>query len=155
MLFKNQYIITIAPNSCSFENFENLHFNPFYNESFSDTEDERDSDENFFNELSTQNFECSHLFPNEIESFLSEKENFRTINAIHVNIRNLLKNFDHLLDILTDSNYSFNILCISETWCTDSALKDNSNLHGGGVLIYIYKSLKCFLRNDLCVSDND
>ena len=161
----------MAPNSCSFENIENLHFNPFYNESFSDTEDERDSDENFFNELSTQNFECSHLFPNEIESFLSEKENFRTINAIHVNIRSLLKNFDNLLDILKDSNYSFNILWISETWCTDSALKDNSNLHlpnfgiipqerktnkhGSGVLIYIYKSLKCFLRNDLCVSDND
>ena len=27
----------MAPNSCSFENFENLHFNPFRNESFSDT----------------------------------------------------------------------------------------------------------------------
>ena len=45
----------MAPNSCSFENFENLHFNPFHNESFSDTEDERDPDENFFNELHTQN----------------------------------------------------------------------------------------------------
>ena len=76
----------MAPNSCSFENFESLHFNPFHNESFSDTEDERDPDENFFNELNTQNFECSYLFPNEIESFLSEKENSKTINAIHVNI---------------------------------------------------------------------
>ena len=27
----------MAPNSCSFENFENLHFNPFRNESFSDS----------------------------------------------------------------------------------------------------------------------
>ena len=161
----------MAPNSCSFENFENLHFNPFHNESFSDTEDERDPDENFFNELNTQNFECSYLFPNEIESFLSEKENSETINAIHVNIRSLSKNFDNLLDILRDSNYSFNILCITETWCTDSTLKNNSNLHlpnfdiisqerktnkrGGGVLIYIHKSLKCNLRNDLCVSDKD
>ena len=32
----------MAPNSCSFENFESLHINPFHNESFSDTEDERD-----------------------------------------------------------------------------------------------------------------
>ena len=32
----------MAPNSCS---FENLHFNPFHNESFSDTEDEREPDE--------------------------------------------------------------------------------------------------------------
>ena len=34
-------------------NFENLHFNPFYNESFSDTGDERDPDENFYNDVNT------------------------------------------------------------------------------------------------------
>ena len=93
------------------------------------------------------------------------KENSETINAIHVNITSLSKNFDNLLDILRDSNYSFNILCITETWCTDSTLKSNSNLYlpnfdlisqerrtnnrGGGVLIYIHKRLKCNLRNGL------
>ena len=77
-------------------NFENSHFSPFYNESFSDAEGERDPDENFFSEFNTQNFECSYLFPNEIESFLSEKENSETINAIHVNIRSSSKNFDNL-----------------------------------------------------------
>ena len=105
----------MAPNSCSFESFESLHFNPFHNESFSDTGDGRDPDKNFFNELNTQNFECSYLFPNEIESCLSEKENPETLNAIHVNIRSLSKYFDNLLDILRDSNYSFNVLCITET----------------------------------------
>ena len=99
------------------------------------------------------------------------KENSETINAIHVNKRSLSKNFDNILDILRDSNYSFNILCITETWCTDSTLKSNSNLHlpnfdlislerktnkrGGVVLIYIHKRLNCNLRNDLCVSDKD
>ena len=34
-------------------NFENLHFKPFHNESFSDAEDERDPDENVFNEVNT------------------------------------------------------------------------------------------------------
>ena len=138
-------------------NFENLFFNPFYNERFSDAEDERDPDENFFNEVKTQNFECSNLFPNEIESFLSEKENSETINAIHVNIMSLSKNFDNLLDILRESENSFNVLCLTESWCADSTLKSNTNLHlpnfdiilqerktnkrGGGVLIYIHKSL--------------
>ena len=75
----------MAPNTGSSENFENLHLNPFHNESFFDTKDERDPDGNFFNELNTQNFECSYLFTNGIESFLSEKENSETINAIHVN----------------------------------------------------------------------
>ena len=55
----------MAPNSCLFETFENLHFKLFHNKSFSDTEDEKDPDENFFNELSTQNFECSYFFSSE------------------------------------------------------------------------------------------
>ena len=117
-------------------NFENLHFNPLYNESFSDAENERDPDENLFNEVNAQNFECSYLFPNEIESFLSEKENSETINAIHVNIRSLSKNFDNLLDILRDSNNSFNVLCITETWCTDSTLKNNTNLHLPNLILF-------------------
>ena len=61
----------------------------------------RDPHENFFNELNKQNFECPYPFPNEIESFLPEKKNSESINAIHVNIRSLSKNFDNLLDILT------------------------------------------------------
>ena len=97
------------------KNFENLQFNPFYNKRFSEAEDERDPDENFFNEVNTQNFECSCLFPNEIEIFLSEKNNFETINAIHVKIRTLTKNFDNLLDILRDGNNSFKVLCLTET----------------------------------------
>ena len=72
----------MSPNQI---NFENLHFNLFYNENFSDTADERVPDENFFNEVNAENFECSYFFPNEIESFLSEKENSEAINAIHVN----------------------------------------------------------------------
>ena len=158
----------MASNSCSFEILKIYISIPSIMKAFPR---QKMPDENFFNELNTLNFECSSLFPNEIESFLSKKENSKTINATHVNIRSLSKNFDNLLDILTDSNYSFNILCITETWCTDSTLKNNSNLHlsnfdiilqerktnkrGGGVLIYIHKSLKCNLHNDLCVSDKD
>ena len=86
-------------------------------------------------------------------------------------MRILSKNCDNLLGILKKSNYSFNVLRITEAWCTDSTLKDNANLHlsnldiisqeiktckrGSGVLICIHKSLTCNLRNDLCVSDKD
>ena len=90
--------------------FENLHFNPFYNGSFSGTQDERDPDENFFNEVNTYNFECSNLLPNDIESFLYEKKISETINAIYLNIRSLPKYFNNLLDILRDNRYSFNVL---------------------------------------------
>ena len=160
--------IRCAPNQI---NFENLHFNLLDNERFSDAEDERDSDENFFSEITSQNLECSYFFTNEIESFLSEKKNSETINAVHANIRSLSKKFDNLLDILRNSNCSFNVLCITKTWRTDSTPKNNTNLHlpnfdiisqerktnkrGDGMLIYIHGNLTCNLRNDLCVSDKD
>ena len=160
--------IRCAPNQI---NFENLHFNLLDNERFSDAEDERDSDENFFSEITSQNLECSYFFTNEIESFLSEKKNSETINAVHANIRSLSKKSDNLLDILRNSNCSFNVLCITKTWRTDSTPKNNTNLHlpnfdiisqerktnkrGDGMLIYIHGNLTCNLRNDLCVSDKD
>ena len=96
-------------------NFENLHFNHFYSRSFSDAKDERDPDENFFDEVNTQNLEFSYFFLNKIKSFLSVKDNSETINVINVNIRSLSENFDNLLDILRDSNNSFNVHCITET----------------------------------------
>ena len=46
--------------------FENLHFNSVYQESFSDTDDERDLDENSFDEVNKKNFECSYLLLTEI-----------------------------------------------------------------------------------------
>ena len=64
-----------------------------------------------------------------LKVFFLRKKILKLLNAMHhVNIRSLSKNFDNLLDILRDSNYSVNVLCITETWCTDSALKNNSNL---------------------------
>ena len=96
LLFKMQLEFAMPQNQI---NFENLHFNLFFNESFSDAKDERDPDVIFFTEVNTQNFECCYLFPNEIESFFSEKENSETINAIHVN-KEFVENFDNLLDIL-------------------------------------------------------
>ena len=88
----------------------------------------RENQMKIFDEANTQNFECSYHFRKKIEIFLFEKENSESINAIHVNIRSLSKNFDNLLGILRDNNYSFNVLCITETWCIDSTLKNNINL---------------------------
>ena len=90
------------------------------------TQKMRDPDENFFNEINTQNFEYFYLFPNEIESFLSEKENYET-NSSNLHLPN------------------FNII----------SQERKTNKCGGGVLTYIHKSLKCNLRNDLRVSDKD
>ena len=72
---------------------------------------------------------------------------------------------------MSETNFLFNIICITETWCSNDEIKSNSNLHlpnfeiiplerkikkrGGGVLIYIKKNLDYTIRNDLSVSDGD
>ena len=51
---------------------------------FSHTEEKRrDLDDNLFYEFSTQNFECSYIFPNVIENILSDTRNSATFNAIY------------------------------------------------------------------------
>ena len=90
----------MAPKSCHLKILKIYILIPFIMKAFP-TQKMRDPHENFFNELNKQNFECPYPFPNEIESFLPEKKNSESVNAIHVNIRSLSKNFDNLLDILT------------------------------------------------------
>ena len=98
----------MSPNQV---NFENLHFDPFYDERFSHTEEVRDPNERLFNEVNTESFEYSYcFFSNEIENLLSQTKTLQLlINGIHENIRSLSKSFDNLLDILRDSKYSFNV----------------------------------------------
>ena len=117
--------MTMAPNSCSFENFENLHFRSRHNESFFNREDERNPDENLFNELIIILMNAFIFSQMRLTVFFLRNKNSGTINAVHVNIRSLSKNFDNNLDILRDNNYSV----ITETWCMDSTLKNNSNLY--------------------------
>jgi exonuclease III len=90
---------------------------------------------------------------------------------MHTNMRSLKHNFDKLNILLNETNFIFNIICVSETWCTDSELKNNSTLHlptykavslersaknrGGGVLMYIKENIPYKVRDDLTVSDGD
>ena len=61
---------------------------------------------------------------------------------------------------MRDSINSFNVFCLTETWCKDSTLKSNTSLHLPNFDIISQerktnKSLACNLRNHLCVSDKD
>ena len=99
----------------------------------------------FFHDVNTQNFEFSYLFANEIERFLSEKENSKTIHAIHVNIKSLSKNFDNLLDILRNSNNNFNVLCITEL---------GARIHHLRVIkIYISQTLMLLCKKEKQISE--
>lgn len=47
---------------------------------------------------------------------------------MQLNLRSLSKCINNLLDILRGINYSVYVPYITETWCTDPALKNTSNL---------------------------
>ena len=38
-------------------------------------------------------------------------------------------NFKKLHDLLLNCSNSFNIICVTETWCTNNDIKNNSNFH--------------------------
>ena len=70
---------------------------------------------------------------------------------------------------LSNLNFSFSIICFSETWLNDSNV-DNSNYElpnyvsvhqirnhnkGGGVSVYIHQNFKFKIRNDLSINSKD
>ena len=80
----------------------------------------------------------------------------------------ILKNSKNLLE---ETDYTFNVICLSKTWSTDEAFCNNSNIQlqnyeaihfqrdlakrGGGLLIYVKNDLSFKIREDLNISDGD
>ena len=79
------------------------------------------------------------------------------------------KNFENFKMFLSNLNFSFTIICFSETWLNDSNV-DNSNYElpnyvsvhqirnhykGGGVSVYIHKNFEFKIRNDLSINSKD
>ena len=72
---------------------------------------------------------------------------------------------------MNETDFSFNIICVTETWCSDSELNNNSTFYlpnfktiplerkskkrRGGVLIYLKNNLVYRMRDDLTVADGD
>ena len=151
------------------KNFENLTFNPFITDD--NNQDEIDPDLNFYNDLNRENYETEYLYENEIPVYLKDLKKYENLSLIHLNIRSIQANFESFKQLLEESNFAFNVICLSETWSSDKAFSENSNyqipnynsIHlerkickkGGGVLIYIRNNLLYKIRNDLSVSDCD
>ena len=90
-------------------------------------------------------------------------------NVLHVNIESIKRNFENLKALLEECEFVFNIICVSETWCSNTELQNNSNLsltgfdsvpyerskkdRGSGVLIFVKKNLSYKIRKELSESD--
>ena len=71
-----------------------------------------DPDINYFNNKLQ---ETKILTTSEAKHFFKENQN--KFSILNINIRSMNKNFDSLKSMLHNLNFSFKIICITETWC--------------------------------------
>ena len=100
---------------------------------------------------------CSYIFNHDDIKATHDND----FSILHINSRSFSKNFDNINDFLCSLNYTFPVICFSETWynINESNLVDIENyvLHqvprrgrrSGGVAIYVHNSINVRVRNDL------
>ena len=140
--------------------FEDKKTTFFSNESVASC-DMNDPDKNYFNDK-LQEID-SPCFSFENFKVFSRQLKEKAFSICHLNIRSLSTNIDKLKEFLASLNGSFRVVVVTETWCDETANKNSlleipnySALHktrknrkGGGICIYIHKSLKFNLRDDI------
>ena len=123
--------------------------------------DMNDPDKNFFNDK-LQEID-SPYFSFENFKVFSKQLKDKTFSICHLNIRSLSKNIDKLKEFLASLNGIFSVVVVTETWCDETANKNSlleipnySALHktrknrkGGGICIYVHKSFKFGVRDDI------
>ena len=109
------------------ESFENISVNIYKTDSFTKF-DERDPDKNFFYDITKFSFETSYFKTNEVKLYLRSTQYLEKLNVLHVNIQSIKRNFENLKALLEECEFVFNIICVSETWCSNTELQNNSNL---------------------------
>ena len=123
--------------------------------------DSCDPDINFFN-VKFQSFDTPYLMPEEFHNFHSNSLN--QFSILHLNIRSIKKFFENSI------NFTFSVICLSETWWDDLATIQKSlfelpnyksnhqtrgDRKGGRVSIYVHKLLDLKIRPDLSIHNVD
>jgi len=134
-----------------------LKFNPYlYELGFND-----EATRNFLDHYSS-NYSCNYLFDTEVNC--SFKQGF---SILHLNSRSFNRNRDFIDVFISNLNYTFSIIALSETWFKedDSNIINISNYNlitvprqgrrSGGVALYVLKSLSFKVRNDLKLIHNN
>ena len=80
---------------------------------------------NFFISVLKEHIKCFSADDINLELNSSEKDAF---SMLHLNIRSLNKNFENLRTFLAKLGFGFQIICLTEYWCSADA--DNENIYG-------------------------
>ena len=79
----------------------------------------RDLNLQIFN-TNIQNLNAPHILPEELQNqnFLRDDKD-ENISVLHLHIRSINKDFENFKMFLSNRNFSFSIICFSETWLND------------------------------------
>ena len=50
------------------------------------------------------------------------RHRFEKVSVLHIKIRGLKTNFENFRNLLDNTGSSFNIICLMETWCSNSEI---------------------------------
>ena len=53
-------------------------------------------------------------------------KDLRTFLVLHVTFRGLKTNFENFRNLLNNTGSAFNIICLTETWCSNSEIINSS-----------------------------
>ena len=108
------------------QNLKNINCNPLENTGNISSDNSSDPDLHFYN-TNIQNLNTSYIFPEKLQNFLGDDKDENAF-VFHLNIRSIKKNFkiENFKIFLSNLNFSFSIICFSETWLNDYNV-DNSN----------------------------
>ena len=140
-------------------------FNFFNNDKTSLLTDDNDPDTNFYNNVT---IDSKYYNIDETRIFLKTLSKSR-FSILSLNIRSLNKNIENLKSMLSELGHEFKIICLTESWCKDEDTKVSKfeidgykSIHqpringlGGGICVFVHKSLNVKQRKDLNVNCTD
>ena len=108
-------------------------------------------------EINISSKETTYINETNIKNFLYETQRFENVSVLHVNIRGLKINFENFRNLLNNTGSSFDIICLTETWCSNPEIinslyfdtnnyqaipfKRETNKRGRSILIYVKTDL--------------
>ena len=146
-------------------NFETLKYN-ISNESNNILLDNAYDPELIFFSKNVKNLDTVYVLPQDFHDSL-EKTVTSYFSILHHNIRSIKKIFESFKTFFSSLDYTFSIICFSETWCDDldnftddlssyiSNHQKRSDRKGGGVSAYLHSSFKVKTRSDLSTNCRD
>jgi len=154
-----EFHVAIGSNLSTLAETSSVCFKPFCatDNKFIINSQDIDADNNFYKDLSLA--DSNYMTARELSNSTNVSPN--DLSILHVNCRSLNKNYDNLLQLIQQLNFTVPVIAVTETWTT-KATENDFNMPGyvftgksrkhnnyGGVGLYILNNIDFKVRPDL------